>query len=68
MLFLLWLLFTPFQNYGLVIPPSSTTTWTLGTPELATFVATPDAEIGAQITLGQGKHFTCNYVGGDGGK
>ena len=68
MLFLLWLLFTPSQSYGLVIPPSSTATGTTGTAELATFVATPDAENGAQLILGQRKRLTCNYVGGDGGK
>lgn len=68
MLFLLWLLFTPSQSYGLVIPPSSTATGTTGTAEPATFVATPDAENGDQLILGQRKRLTCNYVGGDGGK
>lgn len=65
MIFVLWLLFTPFHSHGLFIPPSTTATGTTRTPELASLLTTPQVEVGAQIVLDHRTLATWDYIGGE---
>lgn len=66
--FLLWLLFTLFQTYGLVIPHTLPAARTTGTAELASLLTTFEVEVGAQKILGQQKLTTCCSFDGDEGQ
>lgn len=66
--FFLWLLFPPFQTYGLVIPHSPPAARTTDAAELASLLTTSEVEVGTQKILGQQELASCRSFDGDEGQ